>query len=393
LKHVNVTQWVRERTLSNPTRSKASHRVGSRTEVRSPRGGVRSRGKARTQAVILSPENGMVVDSRIGPGNRTQSRRFQSIGRQQSSSRQGKRAGHHRGLRAGHAFRGVTRELGRASRLHGKHRRSKGDRRNQHPGASEPTPFAGEPTLARAERDTKQSASTQGTGREPKADRPGWTEAVVATHSTAGQGIALARTRGEPRPKGPTITLARAREGNARYDVCAPERQRGLRAHRLSTRKGRGVPKSPASGACGWMGSTSHVACGLISCRLLASEANTDEPYEGNLHVRVCGGRRGTTPAPTRQPMRRSAVRLVLYPGVSGALPLKAHFPSPLFMVTVLGLFLSIFSCSVVQSPQVIDTPESCGACSGYRPLRCIRRAPGGPGPWTIGRCPPWLRA
>jgi hypothetical protein len=86
-----------------------------------------------------------------------------------------------------------------------------------------------EPTSAQAERDTK-NASTQGTGREPKADRPGWTKAVVATHSTAEQCrcIGIARTRGEPRPKGPTIKLAGAREGNARYDVCAKERQEGL---------------------------------------------------------------------------------------------------------------------------------------------------------------------
>jgi len=84
-----------------------------------------------------------------------------------------------------------------------------------------------EPTLAQVRRDTNQGA-TQGTGREPKADRPGRTEAVVATHSTAGQGTTLARKRGEPRPKGPTIRLAGAREGNAGHDVCAKERQEGL---------------------------------------------------------------------------------------------------------------------------------------------------------------------
>ena len=169
----------------------------------SPRGGVRSRGKARTQAVLLSPENGMVVDSRIGLGNRTQSRRFQSIGRQQSSSRQGKRTGHHRGLRAGHAFRGVTRELGRASRLLGNNGRSKGDRRNEHPGVWWPTRPAGEPTPASAGRDTKNNASTQGTGREPKADRPGRTKAVVATHSTAGQGGTLPGRVGNQGPRDP----------------------------------------------------------------------------------------------------------------------------------------------------------------------------------------------
>jgi hypothetical protein len=71
--------------------------------------------------------------------------------------------------------------------------------------------------------------STQGTGREPKAHRPGRTEAVVATHSTVGQGRSPVRTRGEPRPKGPTIRLAGAREGNAGHDDCAKkERQEGL---------------------------------------------------------------------------------------------------------------------------------------------------------------------
>ena len=164
---------------------------------------------------------------RTRPGNRSQSRRYADIGRQQSCSRQGKRAGHHRGLRAGHVDKWVIRELGRASRLLGTDRRSKGDRRNQHPGVSWPTRPVDEPTPVQTGRDTN-NASTQGTGREPKADRPGWTKAVVATHSTAEQGRALARRRGEPRPKGPTIKAARLREGNARYDVCAKERQEGL---------------------------------------------------------------------------------------------------------------------------------------------------------------------
>jgi len=227
LKLINVTQWVRGRKLSSPTRPTVSHPVGSRTEGRSPRGGVRSRGKARTQAASLNSENCIVVDSRISPGNRTQSRRCASTGRQQSSSRQGKRTGHHRGLRAGHVGKWVIRELGRASRLLGTNRRSKGDRRNQHPGVSWPMRPADEPTPAPVGRNTK-SASTQGTGREPKADRPGRTKAVVATHSTAGQGATPTQTRGEPRPKGPTINAARLREGNARYDVCAKERQEGL---------------------------------------------------------------------------------------------------------------------------------------------------------------------
>jgi hypothetical protein len=228
LRLINVTQWVRGRKPSSPTRPTVSHPVGSRTEGRSPRGGVRSRGKARTQAASLNSENCIVVDSRISPGDRTQSRRSAPVGRQQSCSRQGKRAGHHRGLRAGHVDKRVIRELGRASRLLGRNSRTRGDRLNQHPGVCWSTRLADEPTPAQAGRDTKHSASTQGTGREPKADRPGWTKAVVATHSTAGQGATPARTRGEPRPKGPTIKAARLREGNARYDVNAKERQEGL---------------------------------------------------------------------------------------------------------------------------------------------------------------------
>lgn len=164
----------------------------------------------------------------LRPGNRSESRRYADIGRQQSCPRHGEWVGHHRGLRAGHVGKWVIRELGRASRLLGSNRRNEGDRRNQHPGADGPTRSAGEPTLAQAGRNTNGSASTQGTGREPKADRPGRTEVVVATHCTAGRGIAPARTRGEPRPKGPTITLTGAREGNAGHDVCAKERQEGL---------------------------------------------------------------------------------------------------------------------------------------------------------------------
>jgi hypothetical protein len=228
LKHVNVTQWVRGQGLSSPTRPKASHQVGSRTKGRSPKGGVRSRGKARTQAASLNSEKCIMVDSRISPGNWTQSRRCARSGRQPSCSRQGKRAGHHRGLRAGHVDKRVIRELGRASRLLGRNSRRRGDRLNQHPGVCRSTWPADEPTLVQAGRDTKHRASTQGTGREPKADRPGGTKAVVATHSTAGPGRSPARKRGEPRPKGPTITLVRAREGNARYDDCAEERQEGL---------------------------------------------------------------------------------------------------------------------------------------------------------------------
>ena len=185
--------------------------------MRSLKSGVRSRGEARTQAASLNSEKCIIVDS--------ESRRYEVVGRQQTCSRYGKRAGHHRGLRAGHVGKGVIRELGRASRLLGSKSRSKGNRLNQYPGDCWSTRLAVEPTPAQAGRNTNDHASTQGTGREPKANRPGRTKAVVATHSTAGQGATPAWTRGEPRPKGPTITPLETREGNAGHDVCAKDRQ------------------------------------------------------------------------------------------------------------------------------------------------------------------------
>ena len=216
---------VGERKLkSHPTKGQPPGRQPNRSAT-AERRCAKQRGGENTGRVIESRKmyNG---GQRTRPGNRSQSRRYADIGRQQSCPRQGEWAGHHRGLRAGHVDKGVIRELGRASRLLGNHRRSKGDRRNQHPGVSWPTRPVDEPTPAQAGRDTK-NASTQGTGREPKADRPGRTEAVVATQSTAGQGITSVRKRGEPRPKGPTITTAGTREGNAGHDHSATDRQEG----------------------------------------------------------------------------------------------------------------------------------------------------------------------
>jgi hypothetical protein len=176
---------------------------------------------------VIEPRKMHSCGQRISSCKRTQSRRYPVNGRQQSYLRQGKRVGHHRGLRAGHAFKGVIRELGRASRLLGSERRSKDDRHQEHPGNCYLTQAAVEPTPATAEGNTKQWASNQGTGREPKANQPGRTKAVVATRSTASLRAArpLGRTRGEPRPKGPTIKAARQREGEVGHDLWAREIQ------------------------------------------------------------------------------------------------------------------------------------------------------------------------
>jgi len=280
LKHVKITQWVRGD--SSPTRPKASHRVGSRTEVRPLRSGVRSRGKARTQAASLNSEKRIVVDSRISPGDRTQSRQYEVTGRQQSCPRQGKRMGHHRGLRAGHVGKRVIRELGRASRLLGNNRRSKGDRLNQHPGVWWPMRPTDEPTPAQAGRDTKYNASTQGTGREPKANRPGRTKAVVATHSTAGRGAVrhLARTRGEPRPKGPTIQPKGRGKAMPGMTSMLRKGRRDFEPANCLNETGMDCDKVQAQGL---RMDGQQQSCALWSRQLQGSwsaRAITDEPYE-----------------------------------------------------------------------------------------------------------------
>ena len=164
---------------------------------------------------------------RISPGNRTQSRQLQRLEGSSPARAKVSGRGHHRDLRSGHVFRGVIRELGRTSRLLGSQCRSTGDRLNQHPGVRCWMRAVNEPNPVQAGRNTKPSASTQGTGREPKANQPGRTKVVVATHSTAGTGTARKRSRKreELRPKGPTIQAARRREGESGHDLWARERQ------------------------------------------------------------------------------------------------------------------------------------------------------------------------
>ncbi len=164
---------------------------------------------------------------RISLGNRTESRLVQPWEGSSPVRAKASGMGHHRDLRSGHAFRGVIRELGRTSRLLGSHRRNAGDRRNQPPGVRRWTRAVNEPTPARAGRNTKTSASTQGTGREPKANQPGRTKVVVAMRSTVGTGIgrSLGWRHGELRPKGPMIKAIRSREGKAGHDLWAREIQ------------------------------------------------------------------------------------------------------------------------------------------------------------------------
>ena len=99
---------------------------------------------------------------KISLGNRTQSRQVHPLEGSSPARAKASGMGHHRDLRSGHVFRGVIRELGRTSRLLGNNSRSRGDRRNQHPGDCRTTRTANEPSPAQAGRDTQKSASTQG---------------------------------------------------------------------------------------------------------------------------------------------------------------------------------------------------------------------------------------
>ena len=115
MKLVNVTQRVR--MDSNPSWPKPSRQASSEPACVPVMGGMKP-GVARVQAALLSPEMSIIVVQRDSPGESLgESRRRRHGGRQQSRMHYDECAGHHRGLRAGHAPTGVARKLGRASGL------------------------------------------------------------------------------------------------------------------------------------------------------------------------------------------------------------------------------------------------------------------------------------
>jgi hypothetical protein len=71
-----------------------------------------------------------------------------------------------------------------------------------------------------------------------------------------------------------------------------------------------------------------------------------------------------------------------------GGLHRRSTFPFPPFLDTCYrsSYCLTYFG---FRTPQVIGSPESCGACSGYKSLRCIRTPLGGPCLMTIACCLP----
>ncbi len=118
---------------------------------------------------VIEPRNEYSCGPRritVRAGER-ESRRFAAPGRQQSRSRYAKDEGHHRGLRAGHALTGVTRELERAICLlvtiAG---------RGGVPADQEPWRREGASPRATSREEHKQEEADKGAGSERRAKRP-----------------------------------------------------------------------------------------------------------------------------------------------------------------------------------------------------------------------------
>jgi hypothetical protein len=189
---------------------------------------------------------------------RGESRRFASAGRQQSWTRYGECRGHHRGLRAGHAAIGVTRELGRATCLL-EHIPGVGDRVTKGPGV-----VGGFHSTMSPLGTPQTHGSRQGIGKasDKRSPRKGQ-RAVVAAQST-GEG-------GEVWPKRPTG--GKAPSG---------------RASAGGGRQGRDIELTNPD-------NSTPVDC------MRAAAALLEEPYACIAHVRVCGGAGWVTTGSTRQ--------------------------------------------------------------------------------------------
>src|SRR5882672_11098815 len=111
MKLVVVPQWVRALGLKSHL-TNASPAGQERTPRASPAMGVRSWRERGGRPRDGAPQYGESWTAGEPQRYRGTSRRFASAGRQQSWVRYGKCTGHHRGLRAGHVFTGVARELG-----------------------------------------------------------------------------------------------------------------------------------------------------------------------------------------------------------------------------------------------------------------------------------------
>jgi len=159
-----------------------------------------------------------VVSGIISRRKREESRWFASARRQRSQGRNGEPLRHHRGLRAGHEFKGVTRELERAllsPQVRNQHPEEKGYRNTKSPwrlrGASSPK---GEPSggshLREDTRTAREAGEVSRNERQSEVTREGH-GAVLAAHSTDGSK--------EPGRWGTEAQGTHCREGKAGHNV------------------------------------------------------------------------------------------------------------------------------------------------------------------------------
>src|SRR6266581_4102393 len=117
MKWVVVTPWVRAVGLKSHL-TNVEPAGQERTPRASPAMGVRSWSERGCRPRDGAPKCGESwTKGYLSRWYGEESRRLARAGRQQSCVRYGAWAGHHRGLRAGHAYRGGTRERGRATYL------------------------------------------------------------------------------------------------------------------------------------------------------------------------------------------------------------------------------------------------------------------------------------
>ncbi len=174
------------------------------------------------------------------------------------------RSGHHRGLRAGHACQGVTRELERAACFLAVNR-------NRGPETQRPWRCAVASTTQRAGNGTRNKGSRQGIGKRAKSEatRDGQAE-VLAEHSTDGW-----REMSQSRTWGTEAQGTHGREGEAVHH--APLERTTEDTMRL-------LPVPP-----------DHQRIAEIFV-LPGSKVMHEEPDDLIGHVRICGGPGGKPP-------------------------------------------------------------------------------------------------
>jgi hypothetical protein len=172
-------------------------------------------------------------------------------------------------------FTGVIRELGRASRLLGSKSRREGDRHKQHPGARGPTRPADEPTPARAGRDTKQERVNLRYRKGVKSEPTGTDEGSRSNAQYRGAGGNLSPKAWGTEAQG-THDKTRKNAGRQCLGMTSVPRKgrRDFEPGSCLNVTGAECEELPARKWASWEGSSSHVACGLVSHRLVARQGH-----------------------------------------------------------------------------------------------------------------------